>query len=399
MNKKDKEDTQSTKQNDEASDQEAVPLFMDCYNAEEGEKVIVPSILNPLQPHRHDGPGRMVEEWQISAHKKTKRILLRECTRSIARVLEGNESSRIFVHGRRGVGKSAVLASVVASARKSGHIVLYLPDGDRLRKNGFFITPNAQREGMFDLPDLSQEACDQLISNHADDLADMEADKATMEFYFKDTQLKRIPDYSGESMSLLDLLKYAQERKNHAPMCYSVVVDRLMKQDQKPFLMVMDEFNCYYDYGHYFHMAHDEDVRDPIPYENINLFEHAMAAMALSAGDEEEEDEDSSATPKVMKRGAIIVGTTESHAVRRRVTDSLTRSAQKQNKDDSMVHVVDVPRFSSVEVEHILANYECIGLGKLRLDRGDTVMNDQEVAYLKMASGCVGQKLLDISVL
>lgn len=373
-------------------EESAVPVFMDCYNAEEGESVVVPWVLNPLQPHKHDGPGRMVEEWEMAANKKTKRILIRDCTRSIAQILEENDASRILVHGRRGVGKSAVLASIVASARKSGNIVLYLPDGDRLRKNGFFVTPNAQREGMFDLQNLSQEACEQLLANHSEDLVGMEADKTTMETYFKDTQLSRIPDYSGDSMPLLDLLSYAKERKNHAPMCYSVVVDRLMNQEEKPFLLVMDEFNCYYDHGHYFHMAYDDDVRESIPYEKINLFEHAMNAMTLST----EEDIDVESTPRLMKRGAVIVGTTESHAVRRKVTDALVTSAQ--NQGDKM-HVIDVPRFSDMEVEHILANFECIGLGKLRLDRGDTVMNQQEVAYLKMVSGRIGQKLVDISVL
>jgi hypothetical protein len=61
--------------------------------------------------------------------------------------------------------------------------------------------------------------------------------------------------------------------------------------------------------------------------------------------------------------------------------------------------VVEVPRFSDVEVDHIVANYESIGLGNMRLDRGDTVMNEQEVAYLRMVSGAIGQKLLDASVL
>jgi small subunit ribosomal protein S29 len=291
-----------------------------------------------------------------------------------------------------------VLASIVASARQSGHIVLYLPDGDRLRKNGYFVTPNALREGMFDLQNLSQEACAQLVASHADDLKGMEADMATLERYFKDSQLKKVTDYSGDKMALLDLLNYAKERKIHAPMCYSVVVDTLMNQEEKPFLMVMDEFNCYYDRGHYFHMAYDDDVRDAIPYEKINLFEHAMGAIALSIGEEEEDVKE----PKLMKRGGIIVGVTESHAVRRQVTDGLTAFAQRQSKDDGLqtkLHVVEVPRFSHLEVDHIVANYEAIGLGKLRLDRGDTIMDEQEMAYLKMVSGCIGQQLVDSSVL
>lgn len=288
------------------------------------------------------------------------------------------------------VTKSAVLASIVASARRSGHIVMYMPDGDRLRKNGFFVTPNALRDGIFDLQNLSQEACEQFLGSHESDLAGFEADKTTLKKYFKDSQLKKVANYSGEGISLVDLLKHAQKQKTHAPMCFSVVVDSLMSQDEKPFLMVMDEFNCYYDHGHYFHMAYDEEVRNSIPYEKINLFEHVLSAMALSP----DTDSDEVIEPKVVKRGGIIVAVTESHAVRRKVTDGLVASAQSQ---DSM-HVIEVPRFSDIEADHILANFEATGIGQLRLDRGDTIMDEQEVAYLKMISGCVGQQLLDASI-
>mmetsp|Transcript_38700 Transcript_38700/g.93554 ORF Transcript_38700/g.93554 Transcript_38700/m.93554 type:complete len:654 (-) Transcript_38700:146-2107(-) len=374
--------------NDAADSQ---PVFMDCFDDSDAD-AMVPSILSPLKPHPQDGTGRMVEEWELSAHKKTKRILIRESTSAIAQALENNESSRIFVHGRKGVGKTAVLASIVASARKSGYIVMYLPDGDRLRKNGYFVTPNTHRKGMFDLQNLSQEVCAQLLENHADDLQGLEADNETMAKYFEESKLAKVTDYNGESISLIDLLNYAEEKKNHAPMCYSVVVDRLMDQEEKPFLMVMDEFNCFYDHGHYFHMAYDEEVREPIPYDKINLFEHAMSVMSLST----DEDEDEPKEPMQIRRGGIIVGTTESHAVRRKATDALVESAQR--KSDAL-QVVEVPRFSETEAEHILANFEATGIGKLRLDRGDTVMDDQEVAYLKMVSGRVGQKLLDASFL
>jgi hypothetical protein len=296
----------------------------------------------------------------------------------------------------RSIRQSAVLSSVVASARRSGHIVMYLPDGDRLRKNGFFVTPNALREGIFDLQNLSQEACAHFLASHDKDLANFTASKDTMERYFKDTQLKRITDYSGDGMGLVDLLEYAKERKAHAPICYSVVVETLMNQEEKPFLMVWDEFNCYYDRGQYFHSAYDNNVKNPIPYEKISLFQHAMEAMTLSV----EGDSDKVQTPKLMKRGGIIVGVTESHAVPRKVTDSLTASAERQasSDDSTRMHVVEVPRFSDLEASCILANFEATGVGKLRLDRGDTVMNEQEVAYLKMISGNIGQPLLDASL-
>lgn len=99
------ESKDSVKKSDAASkDAEAEPLFMDCFDPNEPDE-IVPTILSPLRPHPRDGPGRMVEEWQLSANKKTKRILMRACTRKVAEALEKNDVSRVFVHGRRGVGK------------------------------------------------------------------------------------------------------------------------------------------------------------------------------------------------------------------------------------------------------------------------------------------------------
>jgi hypothetical protein len=86
------------------NDEGALPVFMDCFSPEEPNQM-VPNILSPLKVHPNMGPGRMVEEWELSAHKASKRILLRQCTRSIAQTLEENDTSRIFVHGRKGAGK------------------------------------------------------------------------------------------------------------------------------------------------------------------------------------------------------------------------------------------------------------------------------------------------------
>ncbi len=393
--------------------QENTPVFMDCYDpseAGEGEEgPMVPKILSPLGPHRHGGPGRMVEEWELSAHSATKRIMIRESTQKVASLLTENSGSKIYVHGTQGVGKSALLASIVASARNSGIIVMYLPDGDRLRKNGFFITPSTHpdRVGMFDLQDLSQEALKQLVESHdaAKQMKDMVADRKTLELYFKETQFKKLDEFmTGKakedgSLGLVDLITYSQENKKHAPMCYSVVVNRLMQQSNKKFMIVMDEFNCLFDKGHYFHMAYDEDVREAIPYHKINLFEPIMDAMGVTAQTlEEEEDSFESCTTANSAfdatNTAILVGTTESHAVASSVTTKLTDCAKRRDA----VTTIEVPRFSSMEADHVLANFEAIGVGKLRLDRGDTLMNLQEMEYLKMASGSIGQKLLDVSI-
>jgi len=401
------------------------PIFMDCYDPSGADTgPMVPKILSPLEPHRHGGPGKMVEEWELSAHSTTKRIMLRDCTKQIAKTLLGDPSAeeatpppRIYVHGTEGVGKSAVLASIVASARTSGYIVMYLPDGDRLRKNGFFITPSTHpnRQGMFDLQDLSQEALKQLVEspNAAEQMKGMIADRTTMETYFKDTQLKRVDEYRSSngssdkddgSMSLIELIEYAQEHKKQAPMCYSVVVNILMHQTTSKFMIVMDEFNCLFDHGQYFHMAYDETVRDAIPCDKINLFEPIMAAMNLTTKTvEEEEDDDyddeasaNATSAAAIPTAALVVATTESHSIRSSITEALTDCAKRRS--DNGVCTIEVPRFSSLEADHVLANFEATGVGKLRLDRGDTLMNPQEVEFLKMASGSVGQKLLDVSI-
>lgn len=90
----------------EQEDASALPIFCDLYQSEEGPEVIVPNILYPLKTHAKDGPGRMAEEWELIAHKKTRRILLRQCTRSVARSLsDGSKPARVYMHGKRGVGK------------------------------------------------------------------------------------------------------------------------------------------------------------------------------------------------------------------------------------------------------------------------------------------------------
>jgi Mitochondrial ribosomal death-associated protein 3 len=437
----------TTKRQRQLADETAVPIFMDCYDSGRGdsEENAVPNILIPLQPNsKGQSAGRMVEEWELSAHKTSKRIMLRQCTRQIAQALmttmktppltetastdseasapddslkatETNVGSpataiRIFVHGRRGVGKTAAMAAVVASARVSGCIVVYLPEGDQLHKNGFYIEPNAKRPGVFDLPILTKSVCQNLLDVHRDDLAAFEADEATMEAFFTDDQLSRLKGYDkGGSITLSDLLSFGAEKADMAPMCYSAAVDVLMKQDEKPFIMVLDEFNCFFQPGQYFHQDFDMEVTKPIPYTQISLFAPILNAMAMGPPVPSSLDTNKShnVNPVLMKRGAVIVGTTESHAVARSITDAVTSHAelmQSQAASPTLatewpppapLHVITVPQLSTLEVEHMLANYEATGVGKLRLDRGETIMNAQEVNFLRMVSGGEAQHLMN----
>ena len=86
----------------------------------------VPNLLYPLNVHKNEGVGRMVEEWQLAAHKDTKRIMIRDVMVNIASKIvnaanccdvnldeeetKNNEGGavRVFVSGKRGVGKVRV---------------------------------------------------------------------------------------------------------------------------------------------------------------------------------------------------------------------------------------------------------------------------------------------------
>jgi hypothetical protein len=92
-----------------------------------------------------------------------------------------------------------------------------------------------------------------------------------------------------------------------------------------------------------------------------------------------------------IQRGGIVVGTTESRAVSRKVTGKITEAASAL----SDVSIVSVPPFSVLEAEHYLSNLDVTGIGRLRFDQGETVMNEQEMAYLRMVSSSRPQLLLD----
>jgi hypothetical protein len=140
-------------------------------------------------------------------------------------------------------------------------------------------------------------------------------------------------------------------------------------------------------------MSYDPLVRKSIPYNIITLFEPLLNTLGISVDDDSNKK---SPPPKneslsSIQRGGIVVGTTESKAVSRKVTGKVTEVASAL----SDITVVSVPPFSVLEVEHYLSNLDVTGIGRLRFDQGETVMNEQEMAYLRMVSSSRPQLLLD----
>jgi len=383
------------------------PIFLDIMKVEGStlDENGVPKLIHPIKPHRKDGPGRMLEEWELSAKEDTKRILCRQCISEIAQYVvqtQGKDTeagSRVYVTGRQGAGKTAALIATVASARLSGHIVLYIPDGNRLSELGYYVEPNALnktgKSKMFDLPILTNEVCTELLESHEKDLEGFSVTSETLNKYISSDQLKKLGKEIGDQdedgdYSLVDLLKVGSKNIALGPGCYGAVINTLMNQTEKPFTVVMDEFNCYFEPGHYFHGEYDPEVKNSIPLNKITLFQPFLDAVGVERKDDGT-IYNKEAVP--MKRGSIVVGTSENHAVKRNVTSALHDAIEKGG-----CNIVDVPQYSSTEVEHVLANFEIIGIGRLRFDRGATVMNSQEVKYLRMVSGGVGQRLLDACI-
>lgn len=433
-------------------------------------EVGIPNLLYPLTNHPKDGVGRMAEEWQLAANKDTKRILMRDTLREIATIVVdatttttttaiavppkvsdaaaavvGEEvmtkttgAARVLVTGKRGVGKSATLAGYVASARLSGHIVVYHPDGDRLRKHGYYIEPCPYRTGLYNLPEIAKEFCVQLLQSHGEDLVSPDftnvvVSREEMAQFFSEDQIRRLfrrahaDDLSAGTITEDDVSKMTQMKldtilgvgvnsSSLSSGCYSSVISKLMTQTVRPFTVVMDEYNCYYDHGHYFHMEYDESVRKAVPPNLITIFKPFMDAMGLyptKAGTDVNVKTGLAIDPDkaLMRWGSIVVGTSESRAVRDTFTQSLAECARAlsvppRGADDHpvpsrthQVHVVEVRRYSHVEVQHILYNFEVTGIGRLRFDRGDTALNPEEVEYLRLVSGGCGQRLLDSCML
>uniref|UniRef100_A0A7S4N195 Small ribosomal subunit protein mS29 n=1 Tax=Odontella aurita TaxID=265563 RepID=A0A7S4N195_9STRA len=386
---------------------------------------IVPDILHPLSLHHRGKGGRLVEEWELSAHPGCRHVMMRQATRDVARMLweadnrtEGERVARIMLTGKKGCGKTSALATLVASARTSGNIVMYLPDGDRLRHLGKYIQPSKNRKHedgglLFNLPVLSREVCGQLLHSHEDDLDGMTVPEERLGEFFGKDALRRFRDLAPDAaegcgeVKIVDLLRAGSEKENIAAACYALSVDHLLHvQDDKPFLVVMDEFNCFFDHLHYFHGAYDEKARYGIPPQRITLFKPLLDVLGLYraetikgfAGRTE-------GGPRPMKRGGIVVATSEGRAVAGKFTSKLVEVATEEGEGDgdsssaaALMERVEVPAYSKLEVEHALANFEVTGIGRLRFDKGSTVMDDQEVEYLRMVSSSVPQQLMEACI-
>ena len=92
----------------------------------------------------------------------------------------------------------------------------------------------------------------------------------------------------------------------------------------------------------------------------------------------------------LMKRGGVIASFDNTRPVKR----SVTAKAQQQLLAESVENVI-VGQYSHIEIDHILSNFEMIGVGKLRV-YGSNVIDDEEViSFLRMKTGSIGLNVLN----
>lgn len=361
---------------------DAMPIFMDLYSTYESESS--PNKEEEKNWFPVSGPARGVpEEWELAAHKTTKRIMLRECMKTVADLIQKavsmDKGTQICLTGPCGSGKSAALNAIVASARQSGHVVIFFPNGDSMTRMGFYIEPSPVQEGKWDLPIMAQSVNEQLLEAHSSDLKDLSISRKDLEEkgYFTTEQLadvlKEISDETTD-IPLIHILEKGRGEEKLATGAYRIAIDILLANPSLKFLFVVDEFNTYHDGGQYFHMNYDPYVKKPIPPPLISLFEPMLVP-----------------SPQLK----LLTAMTFSRNVPKKKDEELLK-AIRANDD---VTEIEVPRYSEIEVKTMISHYECVGLGRLRFDRGEVLENEQEVQYIKMVSGGVGRHFLDECIL
>jgi len=264
--------------------------------------------------------------------------------------------------------KSVAISTVVAAARKEGSIVLFVPNVSKLRSSGKYVEPSTTHSKMFDVPLLSMSFLQQLYDAHGDQLEDL---KLTIE-----KNIALLPD-DLQSGTLRDVVKTGKDSIDVADVAFIATMSELMTQDNFAFYTIFDEYNSWFDSPLYYHMDY-KGAETPIPHYLISAFQ-PMLTMGFGENNS-----------SLMKKGGIIAAIDKTRPVKR----SATVAACEQLEAEGALEV-SVGRYSHTEFDHILSHYERVGIGKLRIYGADVLENEEEIAFLRMLTGCIGSKLLN----
>lgn len=164
----------------------------------------------------------------------------------------------MMLHGHVGVGKSAVMSEVVYWARRSGWLVVYIPDGNAYLSSGVYISKN-QQEGTWDQPKLFVRMFSHLAAAHPD-------------------KLKEIPLSTPVKVgkitakTLYDVVEYGSVLEQYAAQCFAVFKQEIKKVTQFPVLMAFDCYNALYTPSQTFRDPESSSYyKDPLNPYNMTL--------------------------------------------------------------------------------------------------------------------------------
>eukprot|EP01129_Flabellula_baltica_P001662 TRINITY_DN11605_c0_g1_i1.p1 TRINITY_DN11605_c0_g1~~TRINITY_DN11605_c0_g1_i1.p1 ORF type:complete len:452 (+),score=108.05 TRINITY_DN11605_c0_g1_i1:34-1356(+) len=146
----------------------------------------------------------------------------------------------MLLSGERGVGKSAILNSLVYYARKTGWIVFYVPYGENWVHGGDFIRPSRVYEGLWDQPKLARRFLENMLDIHGDQLAQIPVRNPT-------TQIS-----SFEGNTLYDLVEFGVTLPEHSGTVGILLRHELTRTHEFPVLIAVDSYNTLFNYNQEF---------------------------------------------------------------------------------------------------------------------------------------------------
>jgi len=289
-----------------------------------------------------------------------KRLLVRGVDSALEEAMSSNTTRRIDVRGSRGTGKSVALARAVMSARARGAVVAYVPDGLELTRLSYF-SKSANNEGMWDTPDCAMRFLKHVANSvnesvlsaiDVPEISMKELEAATT----KKKATKKTKDKDSESdagaasnaSSKVDLFKYATIASTEPSLAIDCAIHviqaltTLAKTSDTKVFFVIDQYNALYGPSDMFEVTGPRSKKN-IPAQNLRFVRALTQAI------------ESSTSPDA--KHVSVTAACETIGV-----SNANTAKSRPDASNSVVAVVDCPKYSIDEVDAILREYKRVGL-------------------------------------
>jgi len=289
-----------------------------------------------------------------------KRLLVRGIDSALEEAMSSNTTRRIDVRGSRGTGKSVALARAVMSARARGAVVAYVPDGLELTRLSYF-SKSANDAGMWDTPDCAMRFLKH-VANSVNESAlsaidvpeismkELEAattkKKATKKTKGKDSESDA--GAASNASSKVDLFKYATIASTEPTLAIDCAIHviqaltTLAKTSDTKVFFVIDQYNALYGPSDMFEVTGPRSKKN-IPAQNLRFVRALTQAI------------ESSTSPDA--KHVSVTAACETIGV-----SNANTAKSRPDASNSVVTVIDCPKYSIDEVDAILREYKRVGL-------------------------------------